>query len=310
MTDSLLIAHLSDLHLGPIEGFHPRYWNAKRGLGYVNWRRGRRSHHLRSVADAIAADALAQKPDHFAVTGDLANLGLPGEYEVAFAWLSALGGPEQVSVVPGNHDIYTSRLHGASCLERWAPFMRSCDGASGPVTFPYVRKVGPVALIGLCSAVPTPVFVASGRLGEKQIAALGGVLERLGREGLIRVIMIHHPPLSGQAPPRRGLEDAVALEKVLDAHGAELILHGHNHTDSVVWREERDIALPVVGIASASAARTHKREPLARYNLLRITREGRAVKILRTQRGLAVPDGEIVELSHQELARPSLSGAL
>ena len=267
---------------------------------------------MRSVADAIAADALAQKPDHFAVTGDLANLGLPSEYDVAFAWLSALGGPEEVSVVPGNHDIYTSRLHGASCIERWAPFMRSSEGGhqpSGSVTFPYVRIVGRVALIGLCSAVPTPVFVASGRLGDKQIAALAGVLERLKREDFIRVILIHHPPLADQAPPRRGLEDAVALEQVLDAHGAELILHGHNHTDSVVWKEGRGQALPVVGIASASAARLHKKEPLARYNLLRISREGNAVKILRTQRGLKAPDGEIVELSHQELARPSFSAA-
>jgi hypothetical protein len=29
----LTIAHLTDVHLGPVEGFTPRYWNLKRGLG-------------------------------------------------------------------------------------------------------------------------------------------------------------------------------------------------------------------------------------------------------------------------------------
>ncbi len=125
MTQTTTLAHISDVHLAPLAGFHPRYWNLKRGLGYLNWHRGRVSVHLRDVADAIAADAVAQKPDHIAVTGDLANIGLPSEYEAALSWLKALGDPGQVSVVPGNHDIYTARLHGASCLERWAPYMAS-----------------------------------------------------------------------------------------------------------------------------------------------------------------------------------------
>ena len=74
MTETTTLAHISDVHLGPISGFHPRYWNMKRGLGYLNWHRGRVRVHLKDVADAIAADAVAQKPDHIAVTGDLANI--------------------------------------------------------------------------------------------------------------------------------------------------------------------------------------------------------------------------------------------
>ena len=125
MADAITLAHISDVHLAPITGFHPRYWNVKRGLGFLNWHRGRRFVHQREVADRIAADALARNPDHIAVTGDLANIGLPAEYDAAFSWLAALGPPERVSVVPGNHDIYTARLHGASCLGRWAPYMTS-----------------------------------------------------------------------------------------------------------------------------------------------------------------------------------------
>jgi len=33
MTMPITIAHLTDVHLGPIAGFEPRYWNLKRAAG-------------------------------------------------------------------------------------------------------------------------------------------------------------------------------------------------------------------------------------------------------------------------------------
>ena len=304
MTDSFTLVHLSDVHLGPISGFHPRYWNVKRALGYLNWQRGRVRVHQRSVADRIAADALRQAPDHIAVTGDLANLGLPGEYAGAYAWLQALGDPERVSVVPGNHDIYTGRLGGASCLETWAPYMQNSESwnEGEPVRFPYVQIKREVALIGLNSAVPTPPFVAAGRLGDAQLAQFEAALGRLGDAGFIRVVLIHHPPLPGQAPPRRGLADAAAFANVIERAGAELVLHGHNHRDMLEWRTHAGRGVPVLGVASASAATAHKSEPLARYNLLRLRREDGVVRIHCETRGLAAPDGEIVTLHRRDLA--------
>ncbi len=312
MTETTTLAHISDVHLGPIAGFHPRYWNLKRGLGYLNWHRGRVRVHLKDVADAIAADAIAQKPDHIVVTGDLANIGLPSEYEAALSWLKALGDPAQVSVVPGNHDIYTARLHGASCLERWAPYMTSDAwgarrAAAGDDRFPFVRRVGDVALVGLNSAVPTPPFVASGRLGARQLEALASTLERLGGEGVTRVVLIHHPPLPGQAPRVRGLEDADEFERVIDAHGAELVLHGHNHRDMLSWRKWSRGHVPVIGVASGSAGLAHKDEPLARYNIFRLMRDGGEAVIDMHTRGLKEPDGPIIELSRTRIephARP------
>lgn len=306
MTETFTLVHMSDVHLGPLEGLPLRHLNTKRALGYLNWQRGRRFVHTRSVADRIAADALAQEPDHIAVTGDLANLGLPGEYARALAWLEALGDPTRVSVVPGNHDIYTGRLRGASCLETWAPYMRGNEAqvSDGPVRFPYVRRLGPVALIGLNSAVPTPPFVAAGRLGEAQIADLAATLERLGETGAIRVVLIHHPPLPGQAPPRRALEDASALADVLARSGAELVLHGHNHQQMLAWRRHSDRGIPVLGAASASAAIAHKDEPLGRYHVLRIRRDDGTVHIDCEIRGFADANGPVVRLSRQDLVMP------
>ena len=49
MRTRITIAHLTDVHLGPIAGFSPRHWNAKRLLGYLNWLRSRRTAYRRDV---------------------------------------------------------------------------------------------------------------------------------------------------------------------------------------------------------------------------------------------------------------------
>lgn len=299
MSRPFILAHLSDVHLAPLPPFALRHWNVKRVLGYLNWRRGRGSVHARDALDRITADVAAQSPDHIAVTGDLVNIALPGEYIAARAWLDALGPPTGVSVVPGNHDIYT-HLRGDPGCDRWAPFMRGDADAAAPAdqppTFPYLRVRGRVALIGVNSAEPTPPFVAAGRVGEPQMGEIATLLAELAAQGLFRVVMIHHPPLPGLAPPSRGLKDAAAFERVLLRHGAELVLHGHNHRDMLSWRAWRGGRFPVLGIASGSAIRPHHGEPTARYNLIEIAaRDGGIVMRVRS-RGLDPAGRQVVDL--------------
>lgn len=308
MSETITLAHLSDVHLSPVRGFSLRYLNVKRGLGYLNWQRSRRRVHLRPSLDLVVADLKAHKPDHIAVTGDLINLGLPAEYAAALTWLEGLGRPESVTVVPGNHDIYTV-LRGDQGVARWSSYMRSDSwGARFPKVrrdgFPFVRRLGPAALIGLNSAVKTPPFVAAGQLGEAQIAALARILDRLGQERLVRIVLIHHPPLASQAPRLRGLRDAAQLERVLAEHGAELVLHGHNHCDEHIDLASRRGSIPVVGIASGSAGRVHRHEPLGRYNLLSIGQGDDGVRIECITRGLD-PTGTFME----QIDRKVFSGA-
>jgi 3',5'-cyclic AMP phosphodiesterase CpdA len=303
MARALTIAHLSDVHLGPITGFAPRYWNLKRLLGYANWARNRRDAYQRDVLERIVADLKAQTPDHIAVTGDLVNIGLPQEHIYALAWVESLGAPREVSVVPGNHDIY-SRLAGDPGTAHWSAYMASCaqgaeHAAAGAGDFPFVRVLGGVALVGINSAVPTPPLVASGRVGAEQLRRLGATLERLGRAGFFRLVLIHHPPLPGQARRLRGLTDAAALEAVLARHGAELVLHGHNHHNMLAWCATGGGVIPVVGAPSAALGRPHKSEPLARYNLYRI--EGPPWSIGLVGRGLEREGGPIIELERRAL---------
>jgi 3',5'-cyclic AMP phosphodiesterase CpdA len=149
MTETFTLANFSDVHLSPIPGFDWRYFNVKRVLGYLNWQRSRRHVHRRTVADRLIADALALRSDHIVITGDLVNLGLPAEHEAALTWLQSVGPPDQVTVIPGNHDIYSS-MRGDSGVARWAEYM-GCE--EDTLAFPFVRRVGPLALVGLNSAV-------------------------------------------------------------------------------------------------------------------------------------------------------------
>jgi 3',5'-cyclic AMP phosphodiesterase CpdA len=308
------IAHLTDVHLGPIEGFAPRYWNLKRGLGYLNWVRKRRHDHRRAILDRIVADMAAQRPDHIAVTGDLANIGLPQEHINALAWLKGLGPPDRVTVVPGNHDTYT-RTGRDPGTQRWAAYMTSnaaglvyTDGTDAP---PFVRVIGDVVLIGVDSAVPTPPMVAWGRVGAGQLTRLADILRRLRGQGLFRLVLIHHPPLPGQADASRGLRDAAGLAAVLKRGGAELAIHGHNHRNMQAWLSCTSDAgdaprrIAVVGAPSASLGRAHRRETLARYNLFRIGCEpagaGEAWQVELVGRGLAEPDGPVVEIERRLL---------
>jgi 3',5'-cyclic AMP phosphodiesterase CpdA len=310
MTDTLTLAHLSDVHLSPVRGVALRQLNVKRGLGYLNWQRKRKYVHRAASLDLVVQDLKAQRPDHIAVTGDLINLGLPGEYEAARAWLDDVGPPQVVTVVPGNHDIYTN-LRNHPGVELWSEYMQPdawgaklLSGCVAPPTaegFPFVRRIGRIALIGLNSAVKTPPFVASGRLGEAQMAVLPGLLERTHREGLVRVVLIHHPPLPGLAPGRRALRDAAELERVLAVHGAELVLHGHNHRDNHVdlaWAKGR---IPVIGVASGSGARAHKDEPLGRYNLLHITPTESGAQIECITRGLDASGSRVEQVDRKRL---------
>jgi 3',5'-cyclic AMP phosphodiesterase CpdA len=296
----LTIAHLSDPHLTPVDGFTPRHWNLKRALGYANWLHRRRGSIDLALLQRIVADLAAAAPDHIAVTGDLVNIGLPAELVRAQAWLESLGPPRRVSVVPGNHDIY-ARLRADAGTERWARYMASDGEPPRPPRprFPFLRRLGRVALIGINSAVPTPPLVASGRVGKAQMERLAALLEELGGEGLFRLLLIHHPPLPGQARRWRGLKDADAMQAVLVRHGAELVIHGHNHVNTLNWCATPHGWVPIVGAPAAALAPAHTSAPLARYNLYRIAGPPWSIELVG--RGLEEPGGPIVEIERRLL---------
>lgn len=291
------LAHISDVHLGPLPDVTYRDLASKRMVGYVNWQRNRRRHHHDGIVDAIVADLKAQAPNHLAVTGDLVNLALDGEIALARLWLETLGAPADVSVVPGNHDAYVPGAFDKAC-HAWAPWMLG-DGVHGAISstsFPFLRVRQGVALIGVSTARATAPFMASGFFREGQAERLGRVLDETGKRGLFRAIMIHHPPVRGAVGQHKRLFGIGKFQKLVRRHGAELVLHGHSHLPTLHWIDGRDGAVPVIGVAAAGQAPGgHK--PAAQFNLLDISGQAGNWNVRLTRRGLsgpAMPSAEIV----------------
>lgn len=297
------LAHLSDPHLGSLPRPRLSELAGKRALGFVNWHRGRRDLHREDVLVELIADMRSFKPDHLAITGDLINLSLEKEFEPARAWLEALGTPHDVTVVPGNHDAYVGATAEHSG-RHWGEFMTN-DAVQvlvgQKITYPFVRRRGPLALIGLSTAVPTLPFMATGELGREQIARFARTLAELKDEGLFRVVLIHHPPKSSPAHRFRRLLDAADFRRTLAAHGADLLLHGHNHVHSLVWLDGPDRRIPAFGVPSASSP-PHGRHDAAGYNIYEIEGEHGAWHCTAILRSLQ-PDGEgFVERAREKVA--------
>jgi 3',5'-cyclic AMP phosphodiesterase CpdA len=276
------LAHLSDPHLPPLPTARLGDLLGKRALGYLNWTRNRHKYQRRDVLDALVSDIHGQAPDHIAVTGDFVNLALEAEFGPARTWLEAVGSPDRVSIVPGNHDAYV-RATRRRFAETFGNYLDGDDASDRGATFPFLRRRGPLALIGVSSAVPTPPLMATGWLGRDQLEALDRLLERLATERLFRVLLIHHPLRSVSRAKR--LTDSGELRALLKRHGVELILHGHDHIHSTMWIDGPTGAIPAIGVPSASAL-AHGRYPAAAYNLFSIERDGEAWRCRQTVRGI------------------------
>jgi len=274
------LAHLSDPHLPPLPAARLRDLLGKRALGYLNWTRNRHKYQRREVLDALVSDLQAQTPDHIAITGDLVNLALEAEFAPSRAWLESVGTPDRVTVIPGNHDAYV-RATAHRFAEAWGRYLDSDAAPGGGVSFPSLRRRGPLALISVSSAVPTPPLMATGWLGRAQLQELARMLAGLAGEDAFRVLLIHHPLRSDSRAKR--LTDSAELLALLKQHGVELVLHGHDHVHSTIWIEGPNGTIPVVGVPSASAV-AHGRYPAAAYNLFAIERDGAAWRVEQTVR--------------------------
>ena len=232
------LIHLTDPHLSNLDGLGISDLRGKRWSGFISWSRNRREKYLPTVLEKLIAAVVAENADQILLTGDLVQIGLTQEIEQARQWLGELGPPEQIMLVPGNHDIY-ARESMNTAYQSWAEYLfHDIDGPAQD--FPVVRKLGGVSLIGLSTACVTPVFMASGRLGERQLNRLAELLAQAKVEKQLVCLLIHHPPLPGMTKWRKALTDADALQAVLEPYPPELIFHGHlHHNREHLWGSTR-----------------------------------------------------------------------
>lgn len=294
------LAHISDIHLGPLPRITARELASKRITGYVNWHRNRRKRLFGNILDSLMEEIRATDPDHLAITGDMVNLAAAAEINAITHWLAAAGDPHDVSLVPGNHDAYVPGAFKKICAA-WRPFMLGDEGpvsVSGDNLFPYLRRRGDVAVIGVSTATASPPFMASGFFSPRQAADLTKLLTH--SEGLYRVVLIHHPPVRGATSHYKRMIGIRRFAKVLKTAGAELVLHGHTHLETLYWLDGKDGQVPVVGVPSASESPGGKR-PASGYNLISIDRSNAGWHARLQRFGLESSGHKFVQVGEQAL---------
>src|SRR5262249_46728908 len=155
----------------------------------------------------------------------------------------------------------------------FAPYLESdlpelaADIALG--RFPVVKLRGPLAMIGMSSAVPRPPLVASGELGAKQLDALARILAHAEVKRRTPILALHHPMHN---PPSRiktwveGLVDATDLQYTVAQVRTGLLLHGHLH--GRMQRAFPTKAGQLLAVGATSASLHHEDEHrMAGFNL-------------------------------------------
>ena len=142
----------------------------KRATGLVNWRRkrkrsiGRRCWRASSPTSRRRTRITSRSPAISSIWRCRRNTRrrAPGS--------TRSGSPAGVTLVPGNHDAYV-RSGVAASRAHWGDYMCGDEAAAVPNGFPFLRRRGPLALIGVSTSVPSLPLMAIGRVGSDQLAA-------------------------------------------------------------------------------------------------------------------------------------------
>ena len=280
------IAHLSDLHLFNPANMLARDFLSKRILGYMSWRLHRQAEHQIDFMPALLEALRRTDVDHIVITGDLTHLSHAADFETAAAVLDQLGGPDRLTLIPGNHDAYVPipRRERFAHLDAYMPPCAGEAAATGTFeqksVLPSLRKLAETAVIGISTARPTAPFLATGSIGRNQLDRLEKLLVQAKSENLFRLIMIHHPPVQGLVSRRKCLTDQAALAVTIRNFGAELLLHGHTHRFSEAAIKGPAGLIPVIGVPSLTALTSRgKRRAGFHLNRIRQTENGWTVEI-------------------------------
>jgi 3',5'-cyclic AMP phosphodiesterase CpdA len=268
--ETFRFAHLSDLHISS-PGI-PAPWKLanKRVLGYLSWLKKRRYNHKISIAD-IAINQLKQTDiDHYVITGDLTHIGLKKEFQQITSWLNKVGSGEDITVIPGNHDLYVNESWHHS-FAQWESYMQADTPArldSAPAQdaltrlesmYPVVRIRGNTAFICLSSIFNAPWFRATGRVNDDQLKRLEKLLQDPALDQLCKVLLIHHPITLTHTRARKSLLNYTHVLDVLRHSSIHLVLHGHGH-QSTYERIQSHTGNNIEVIGASSSSTTNQKD--------------------------------------------------
>ena len=220
------IVHLSDVHVWRYS-FNPWHLINKRLIGLASLVAGRAANFRLERLDAVVERIQNLNADHLLITGDLTTTALPAEFRAARkALASLLEDSARVSVIPGNHDRYTT----GSVRSR--EFEAHFGEFAAAQTFPWLRWIdADTAILGLD---PTRSHLsARGLLPPEQLAAARALLQHLPVAPRRLIIASHYPALAPPAytaelHPKR-MKNAEEVVEWLQGVGPHLYCCGHVH---------------------------------------------------------------------------------
>lgn len=223
-----ILAHLTDTHIVEPR-FGARTQTSRARLQLISF--GRRI----DVHDRVARlkrgllEARAGGADHVLLTGDLTEDGHDAQFEYLAEVLDESPfHPEEVTLVPGNHDGYL-RLEAFD------------DALKGPL-----RKYRKTSLPGAVTVLDDVAIVAvptvkrqrmarsAGEVSAEHVAHVKKVADSAAAAGIAAVVAMHHPPAGHSFAPLNwldGMNDRRALPTLLQEHSHLHVLHGHLHRE-------------------------------------------------------------------------------
>lgn len=194
--------------------------------------------------------------DHLVLTGDLTQLALDSEFELAHRTLEPLlkKGSDSVTVLPGNHDRYVPEKENAYPFDTWfGPFFRNGKSETGPIGTRQLTDVW--HMVAWDSAYPSPPLVAAGKVTPETLEATEDWLTALPSGS--RVILANHFPLYFKKPYHfkkfHELRDIEFIRTWVARHQSiELYLHGHLHFNWVLQAGEGGHMITQVNSASST----------------------------------------------------------
>jgi len=301
----LVVLHLSDPQFGRQHLFG--------GNGLTAADRDRDSLFVRLHEDlGKMAERHALWPDLIVVTGDLAEWGLPSEFNQVVEFLDRLVEAvdlprHRVAIVPGNHDVNRKACEqyflGEAADERepkppywpkWRHFAAAFEGFYADARWPGERAAFvPELPWTLFEMTDLRVVIAGlnstmaeshrdedhhGLVGEAQLAWFAQRLRSYRNAGWLVLAAVHHNPLRRPVEDDENLWDADDLDRVLGHETAggpgpvHLLLHGHTH-DGRLHR----LPSGLLALSTGSAAVTAEARPAEvpnQYQLLNLRPDG------------------------------------
>lgn len=222
------IAHVSDVHM-----LDPRPSRSRSGysmsIRFLSVGRPLDpASRAKKLARAMACVARSEA-QHVVISGDLTEIGSPEEFEVFAEAIHDSGiAPDRITLVPGNHDAYSSPNAWRAALDGpLRPFARTSAGAPSVVV-----DRGDVCFVPVDVSRHQPVTRSAGELDDAQAERL----ERLALDPAFRgralVLVAHHPPFSHSLTAYQwmnGMRGGARIMALLARAQNLYAMHGHLH---------------------------------------------------------------------------------